>query len=39
LAAITIAVTAIERLLHPHALSGVGIGLAISVAASLIINL
>jgi cation diffusion facilitator family transporter len=36
LTAITIAVTAIERLLHPHALSGVGIGLAISVAASLI---
>ena len=36
LAAITIAVTAIDRLLHPHALSGVGIGLAISVAASLV---
>jgi cation diffusion facilitator family transporter len=36
LAAITIAVTAIDRLLHPHALSGVGIGLAISLAASLI---
>src|SRR5262245_10951519 len=35
-AAVTIGVTAIDRLLHPQALSDVGIGLAISVAASLV---
>jgi cation diffusion facilitator family transporter len=36
LAAATISVTAIDRLLHPRALSDVGIGLAVSVIASLI---
>jgi cation diffusion facilitator family transporter len=36
LAAVTIAVSAIPRLQHPQALSDVGIGLAVSVAASLI---
>jgi cation diffusion facilitator family transporter len=36
LAAVTIAVSATGRLLHPRALSDVGIGLAVSVAASLI---
>ena len=36
LAAVTIAVTAVDRLLHPQALNDVGIGLAVSVVASLI---
>jgi cation diffusion facilitator family transporter len=36
LAAVTIAVTAVDRLLHPQPLSDVGIGLVISVAASAI---
>jgi cation diffusion facilitator family transporter len=36
LAAVTIAVSAIPRLQHPQALSDVGIGLAVSVAASAI---
>ncbi len=36
LAAVSIAYTAIERLLHPRALEEVGVGLAISVLASLI---
>jgi cation diffusion facilitator family transporter len=36
LAAVTIGATAIDRLLHPQALSDVGIGLAMSVVASLI---
>ena len=36
IAAVTISVTAIDRLLHPQPLSDVGIGLTISVAASLI---
>jgi cation diffusion facilitator family transporter len=36
LAAVTIAVSAISRLQHPQPLSDVGIGLAVSVAASLI---
>jgi cation diffusion facilitator family transporter len=36
LAAVTIAVSATGRLLHPRALSDVGIGLAVSVVASLI---
>ena len=35
-AAITIAVTATDRLLHPQALSDVGVGLAVSVGASAI---
>src|SRR3954466_11556155 len=35
-AAITIAVTAIDRLIHPQGLSDVGVGLAVSVAASAI---
>src|SRR3954469_705189 len=35
-AAISIAVTAIDRLLHPQALEDVGIGLAVSAVASLI---
>src|SRR3954471_5600220 len=35
-AAITIAITAIDRLLHPQALSDVGVGLAVSVVASLV---
>ena len=35
-AAITIAVTAVERLLNPQALSDVGVGLAVSAAASAI---
>lgn len=36
LAALSIAWTAIDRLLHPQSLTDVGIGLAVSVAASLI---
>jgi cation diffusion facilitator family transporter len=36
LAAVTIAVTAIDRLLHPQPLSDVGIGLAVSLVASAI---
>ncbi|MBU1214291.1 MAG: cation diffusion facilitator family transporter [Gammaproteobacteria bacterium] len=36
LAAISIGYTAIDRLLHPHALAEVGVGLAVSVVASLI---
>ena len=36
LAAATIAVTAVNRLLHPQALDDVGIGVAVSVVASLI---
>jgi len=35
-AAISIAVTAIDRLLHPQPISDVGVGLAVSVGASLI---
>jgi cation diffusion facilitator family transporter len=35
-AALTIAVTAIDRLIHPQPLSDVGVGLAVSLAASLI---
>jgi cation diffusion facilitator family transporter len=35
-AAIAIAVTAIDRLLHPQAIGDVGVGLAVAVAASLI---
>ena len=35
-AAITIAVTAVERLVHPQELSDVGVGLAVSAAASVI---
>lgn len=35
-AAVTIAVTSVDRLLHPQALSDVGIGLAVSGVASLI---
>jgi cation diffusion facilitator family transporter len=35
-AAISIAVTAIDRLLHPQAISDVGVGLAVSVGASAI---
>src|SRR3954467_438594 len=36
IAAITIAATAIDRLLNPQALSDVGVGLAVSIAASAI---
>jgi cation diffusion facilitator family transporter len=36
LAAATIAVTAVDRLLHPQALDDVGLGVAVSVVASLI---
>jgi cation diffusion facilitator family transporter len=36
LAAATIAVTSVDRLLHPQALNDVGIGLAVSVVATLI---
>jgi cation diffusion facilitator family transporter len=36
LAAVTIAVTAVDRLMHPQPLSDVGIGLVVSVAASAI---
>jgi len=36
LAALSIAYAAVERLLHPRAIEAVGIGLAVSVAASLI---
>ena len=36
LAAVSIAYTAIERLLHPQAIEAVGVGLLVSVAASLI---
>jgi cation diffusion facilitator family transporter len=36
LAAVTIAVTAVDRLLHPQALNDVGLGVAVSVLASLI---
>src|SRR3954468_2480813 len=36
IAAITIAVTAVDRLLHPHGLSDVGPGLAVSIVASMI---
>jgi cation diffusion facilitator family transporter len=35
-AALSIAITAIDRLLHPQAISDVGVGLAVSVGASLI---
>src|SRR3954449_4098442 len=35
-AAISIAVTAVDRLLHPQAIDDVGVGLAVSVVASLI---
>jgi cation diffusion facilitator family transporter len=35
-AALTIAVSAVERLIHPQALTHVGVGLVVSVAASLI---
>jgi cation diffusion facilitator family transporter len=35
-AAVSIAATAIDRLLHPQAIQDVGVGLAVSVAASLI---
>ena len=35
-AAVSIAVAAIERLLHPKALEQIGLGLAVSVAASLV---
>jgi len=36
LAAVSIALTAIERLIHPHVLEDIGIGLAISVVASVV---
>ena len=36
LAAVTIGVTAVDRLLHPQGLNDVGVGLAVSVAASAI---
>jgi cation diffusion facilitator family transporter len=35
-AAITIAITAVDRLIHPQGLSSVGVGLAVSAVASLI---
>src|SRR3954465_9469359 len=35
-AALTIAITAIDRLLHPQAISDVGVGLAVSAGASMI---
>ena len=35
-AALSIAITAIDRLLHPQAISTVGVGLAVAVGASLI---
>jgi cation diffusion facilitator family transporter len=36
IAAVSIAATAVDRLLHPQAIEDVGVGLAVSVAASLI---
>jgi cation diffusion facilitator family transporter len=36
LAAVSIAYTAIDRLLHPHVIEDIGVGLLVSVAASLI---